>query len=71
MNTIDLHGFEISYQITGSYHPATMEDPAEYPEVEVIAIEDEDGEVALSEFEEATGMSLRDVEEWIWREVER
>ena len=29
---------EIEYEVSGDYYPATLETPAEYPEVEITAI---------------------------------
>lgn len=34
------HDITVSYQISGSYHPATQEDPEEYPELELTSVSD-------------------------------
>lgn len=32
--------FIVNYEVSGQYYPATLEDPEEWPEIEVISIED-------------------------------
>lgn len=43
---------EIEYEVSGDYYPATLETPAEYPEVEITAIYYKDVDVLdLLEFD--------------------
>ena len=39
------HLYAVEYSISGKFYPATREDPAEYPELEIISIKvlDDDG----------------------------
>lgn len=42
--TVDL---TVGFKVDGKYYPATLEDPAEYPEINIIEVKAKDSEINL------------------------
>ena len=64
----DLVALEITYEISGSYRPATRLEPEEWPELEVLtithAVTSEEVELTDAEYEEVKVKAEEHYQEW-------
>jgi hypothetical protein len=55
----DYNNHEVEYRVVGTYHPATLHEPEEQPEIEIVSVEPDD-ELEWYALEEACWKNYRE-----------